>query len=182
MSGEVGYGVSGKEEVRAAPDDTVRPAPDRPGPAVAAPAGNRALAGMSPSDLVQMAAAVPAIGNAMLGRLLGPPDPGADSLRDPRFSPESLVDRLARAIDSDEFKVVNLEYYDLRTGTVVPAKFVRHVDVAGVAAALDDLTPAQAQAVAQLYRGTEGRPLEQDLFGGGSSGFPSDLEIGRAHV
>ncbi|MFF5288140.1 hypothetical protein [Paractinoplanes globisporus] len=167
--------MSGKAAPQAGPDDGARAEPVQPGPGTSAPVGSRAMAGMSAADVVQVASALPAVGNFALSRLLGGPSAPSDPLADPRFNPESLVDRLARAIDSDEVKVVSLPQVDLMTGTTTPGKFVRHVDAAAVAAVLDDLTAAQAEHVARLYETTEGRPLEKDLFGTGHSGFPSDL-------
>jgi hypothetical protein len=149
-----------------------------PGPATAA-LGNQATADLAGLDLMHVAAALPAVGNLALGRLLGGGPARPDPLADPDFNPEAVVDRLARAIDSDDVKLVSLPHLDLATGTYVEGVFLRHVDAAAVAAALENLTAAQAEYVSALYAGTEKRPLAQDLFAQGNSGYPSDLPKDR---
>src|SRR5262245_63658276 len=55
----------------------------------------------------------------------------------------------------------------------------RHVEFDAVVAVLRDLTAAEAKQVWDAYLAHEGRTLYNDLFGGGESGFPSDLPHDR---
>jgi hypothetical protein len=84
------------------------------------------------------------------------------SVNAPDFNPLDINHRLLRAIDQSDFNFVTMR---------------RHVDFHGVVAALNNLTPSQVGVVRAAYAEHEKpRSLEDDLFGNGESGLPSDLK------
>ena len=52
-----------------------------------------------------------------------------------------------------------------------------NVDFPACVAILKDLTAAQIIIIRKDYKAREGRPLDEDLFGGGESGFPTNLKV-----
>ena len=78
------------------------------------------------------------------------------------FNPMDITHRLLRAIDQSQIKFPEPK---------------RHVDASAVIAALGNLTAAEVREVRAAYHAHEkSRTLDDDLFGMGESGFPSDLK------
>lgn len=76
------------------------------------------------------------------------------------FNPMDITHKLLIAIDQKQIDI---------------NKMKRHVDFDAVVGAVRDLTAVQARQVMDLYLEHEKRTLYNDLFGGGESGFPTDL-------
>jgi hypothetical protein len=87
------------------------------------------------------------------------------------FNPKDIVNKLLRAIDQSQVKFPEMK---------------RHIDFGAVVAALSypfagemrNLTAGETQEVEKLYQQhADDRTLKQDIFGGGKSGFDSDLTL-----
>jgi hypothetical protein len=113
----------------------------------------------------------------------GPATP-ADVAVQNAFNPMDLNHKLLRAIDQShvkltgyqeatDFSAEHLSELALHGGKVPIYK--RHVDFDETVGALNHLTAAQIQEVNKAYQAHEGRTLQDDLFGMGESGYPSDL-------
>ena len=146
-------------------------------------AGNRAIAGV--------------VGRAQTGILRE----AAPLAGDDAFNPSSITDDLIRAIDQSDINPSRIPASELEgegkgAGEVdlreVPRRDVvvrrlglphlgpgmrwaRKVDADKVIAVLDNLKPSQIDEVRKLYRQLEKRPLDEDLFEKGESGYPSGL-------
>lgn len=116
-------------------------------------------------------------------RQLAVAEPAAPEIRTPSdielgFNALDISHRLIEAIDQSELKQVSGSF---GPGSPQRPGFVRHVDFAAVHAHLSGLTAEQVRLVEQRYQQYEGRPLYVDLFGGGQSGFPTDLTVEQVY-
>ena len=126
------------------------------------------------------------VGNAHLNRMLSPvpaaaapadttpvqppgeQSPGESIPADARevFNPMNIRNRLIEAIDQRQ---VRGNPYD-------PRSLRRHIEFRAVISVLSRLTVGQVKQIEKLYAEHESpRSLRDDIFGGGESGFPSDL-------
>jgi hypothetical protein len=102
--------------------------------------------------------------------LEGEPDAGAPVPADVNvgFNPMDVTHRLLEAIDQSQVRAQDI-FSDRRS-------WRRHIDFPAVVAVLSHLTADQVKQVEDLYAEHEKpRSLRDDIFGGGESGFPSDL-------
>ena len=95
------------------------------------------------------------------------------------FNPGSIMNVLRRAINQSETTLAGTEPADTPYGWKY--KWHRKVDFDAVFNALSDLSATQIDIVRRLYREHEKKEkkgtLDDDLFGGGESGYPSSLTV-----
>ena len=107
-------------------------------------------------------------GGPRLGRLVASADEAS-------FNPESIVHDLRRAIDQSDLRVYGMTTVGTGFGARQEPIYKRFISGPKVVKALEGLTAAQVERVRDLYHQQEGTTLDNDLFEGGQSHYPSDL-------
>ena len=120
-------------------------------------------------------------GNRAVARLVGLPSTA--SLDEESFNPDSIVNDLRRAIDQSDVRLMGYKTVETSFLPRQDPIFQRFISGPEVVKALDNLTAAQIQRVREGYQAQEKRSLDEDLFGNGESGYPSDLTVEeRGHI
>ena len=128
--------------------------------------GNAISAHMQPTTpnhaVLQRVASAPDAPTAQAG-----PATPADVAAQSGFNPMDINHKLLRAIDQEQIRMVAQDDH---------MTYKRHVEFNDTVAALSNLTAKQIEEVNKAYSAHEdGRTIQDDLFGGGESGYPTDL-------